>query len=180
LAIQPDGSFYVSGLAPGKAHISLDAFSTPTGFRLLSIERGASEQSDGIEIGEGEQVSDVRVRLAYGTTLLRGRIDVRRDGEPSQLPEGGQMYVILQLAGGAKSGRNNLSAEVDVRGRFVIEGLIAGEYELTVRGWIRPLPPARQGMALPTVTQTVSVPDKGEINVTVVYEQNAKPQVVTP
>jgi hypothetical protein len=180
LALQPDGSFYVSGLAPGMAQITLDTFSTPPGFRLLGVERGASGQSDGIEIGEGEQVSNVRVRLAYGTTVLRGRIDVRRDGEPSQLPEGGQMYVTLQLAGGVKSGRNDLSAEVDVRGRFVIEGLVAGEYELTARGWIRPSPPARQGGALPTVTQTVSVPDKGEINVTVVYEQNAKPQVVTP
>jgi hypothetical protein len=180
LVIQPDGSFYVAGLPPGKAQVTLGAFSSPTGFMLLRIERGAVEQRGGIEIGEGEHVSDVRVRFAYGTTVLRGQVEVRRDGQPSQLPEGAQIYVRMRRAGGERSVRDNISSEVDARGRFVVEGLVAGEYELSGHGWIRPAPGAQAGAGLPSVKQTVNVPEKGEINVTLVYELNPKPQGATP
>lgn len=179
LIIQP-GGFFVSGLPPGKAQVMLSAFSSPPGFRLLRVERGAAGQRDGFEIGDGEQVSDVRIRLAYGTTVLRGQLEVRRDGQPSQIPEGAQMYVVLRLAGGERTARDNISTEVDGRGRFVLEGLVAGEYELTGNGWIRPSPDAPQGTAFPTVRQIINVPEKGEINVTLIYDLSAKPQGATP
>jgi hypothetical protein len=180
LIIRPDGSFFVAGLPPGKAQVRLSTFSSPPGFRLLRVERGAVEQRGGIEIGDGEQVSDVRIRLAYGMTVLRGQVEVRRDGQPSQLPEGAQMYVRMRPVGGERSGRYNISTEVDSRGRFVFEGLIAGEYELVGHGWIRSPTGAQTGTGLPSARQTVSVPEKGEINVTLVYDLNAKPQGARP
>ena len=178
LVLQPNGSFFVAGLPPGRAQVSLTTFSSPRGFTLLGVERAASEQRDGIEIGEGEQVSDVRVRLAYGTTVVRGQVEVRRDGQPAQLPPGAQLQVTIRRTDGRRSGWDNVSAEVDNRGRFTVGGLIAGEYELIGLGWIRPSAAAPQGSALPGFRQIVSVPEKGEINVTMVYDLNAKPAAV--
>lgn len=180
LTLQPDGSFYVAGLPPGKAQLSLDGFSSPKGFTLLRVERGAVEQREGIEIGAGEQVSDVRIRLAYGMTVVRGQIEVRRDGQPAQIPQGGQMYVTVRRMGGIRSSMDNVATEVDARGRFVLEGFAAGEYELRVSIWMRPTSAAPQGTSFPGIRQTVSVPEKGEINVTIIYDLNAKPQAVTP
>ncbi|HLL15669.1 MAG TPA: carboxypeptidase-like regulatory domain-containing protein [Pyrinomonadaceae bacterium] len=181
LTIQPDGSFHLGGLPPGKALLMLDEFSSPRGFMLSRIERGGAEQHEGIEIGAGEQVSDVRLRLAYGTTVMRGQLEVRRDGQPSQLPEGAQIHVSMRRIGGVRSSSDNLSIEVDRRGRFIREGLAAGEYELTASGWVPPMPGASHGTGLPVVRQTVTVPEKGEINVTLIYDLSAKPQpMVTP
>jgi len=180
LTLRPDGSFQVVGLPPGKARLMLDDFSSPQGFALLRVERGGMEQPDGIEVGAREQVSDVRLRLAYGTAVVRGQIEVLREGQPSQVPEGGQMHVAMRRIGGMGSSRGNVGAEVDGRGRFVLERLAAGEYELTLNAWIRRASTATQATSFPTVRQTVSVPEKGEINVTLVYDLSAKPQAVKP
>jgi len=180
ITLRPDGSFQVVGLPPGKARLMLDDFSSPRGFALLRVERGGVEQREGIEIAAREQVSDVRLRLAYGTAVVRGQIEVLREGQPAQLPEGGQMHVAMRRVGGMGSSRGNVVTEVDARGRFVLEGLAAGEYELTLSAWIRRASTAPQATSFPTVRQTVSVPEKGEINVTLVYDLSAKPQAVRP
>lgn len=159
LNLQPDGSFNVLGLPPGKAFLKLEEFSTPRGFTLLRVERGAAEQREGIEIGAGEQVSDVRLRLAYGTTVMRGQIEVRRDGQPSPLPEGVRIHVSMRRVGSVPWQADNVSTEVDRRGRFIREGLVAGEYELTANGWIPPTPGSPHGTPFPTVKQIVNVPE---------------------
>jgi protocatechuate 3,4-dioxygenase beta subunit len=180
LNLRPDGSFNVVGLPPGKAFLRFDEFSSPRGFTLLRVERGAAEQREGIEIGAGEQVSDVRLRLAYGTTVMRGQIEVRRDGQPLPLPEGVRIHVSMRRVGGATSQWDGVSIEVDRRGRFILEGLVAGEYELTANGWITRTPGSPHGTGFPAVKQIVNVPEKGEINVTLAFELDAKPQGVTP
>lgn len=179
-SLQPDGSFHLAGLPPGKVQFTLDGFSSPKGFTLLRVERGGVEQRDGIEIGAGEQVSDVRVRLGYSTTVVRGQIEVQRDGQPAQIPEGGRLYVTMRRVGGLRSSWENVATEVDGRGRFVLEGLAAGEYELRASIWIQPTSAAPQGASMPGIRQTVSVPEKGELNLTLVYDLNAKPQAVRP
>jgi hypothetical protein len=177
--IQADGSFRITGLPPGKAHFQLQEFNAPKGFRLLRVERGGIEQSDSVEVGAGDEVTGVRLHLAYGTSVLRGQVEVRRDGVPAELPAGGRLWVSLRRPG-ANSSRNSYGAEVDGRGRFIIEGLAAGEYELLTNVWIQSAPGARTGTPLPTTSQNLSVPEKGETSVTVIYDLNAKPQQPRP
>jgi len=178
--LQPDGSFRVMGLPPGKAQLSLEPYSAATGFTLLRLEHGGVEQSDGIKVGVGEHLSGVRVVMAYGTSIMRGQVEMRRDDAPTQIPDGAQLRVSVHRRGAGRSRWGDYGAEVDARGRFMLEGLAAGEYELTLQGWIRPTPAAPQGMPLPAVKQIVNVPEKGETSVTVVYDLNAKPEGTTP
>jgi Carboxypeptidase regulatory-like domain len=177
--VQPDGSFRFQGLPPGKTRLTLNPYSSPRGLTLLRIEQGGVEPRGGIELGAGQQVSDVRVRLAYGTSIVRGQVEVRRDGQPAQLPEGSELYIAQQRVGAEESGWGGESVVVDARGRFFIEGLVAGEYELSVRIFTRS-PASAFLNAVPPTRQTINVPATGETNVTLIFDLAAKPQRAKP
>ncbi len=60
-----DGLFRVQGLHPGKLRIALDGSLAARGLTLLRVERNGVEQRDGIDITPDEQVTGVRIILAY-------------------------------------------------------------------------------------------------------------------
>ena len=165
--ISPDGSFRVAGIAPGKVKLIVGAFPQPKGLTLLRVERnGVEVPREGIEIGPGEQVTGVRLVIGYGTATLRGQINLVSGGQPATLPEGVRLAVSAARAG-AQSGGFGGGAVVDSRGRFVLEGLMAGEYEVTVRAYGTNAPAPQR---YPAVKQTVQVTEGGEASVTVVYD----------
>jgi protocatechuate 3,4-dioxygenase beta subunit len=167
--IKPDGTFRLTGLRPGKVVISVFGFGQTRGFTLLGVQRGGADASAGIDIAEGEQVTGVRVRLGYGASIVRGQIDVRDGGQPAALPPGARVNVTARRAGAGAAPMPNLNGEVDSRGHFVLEGLMGGEYELTVTAFA-PRPPGTPPARLPVVRQIVVVPDSGETSVTIVYD----------
>lgn len=136
--IAPDGSFQLTGLPGGTANISLGAMSSPfppKGFNIARIERDGVVQR-GIELKEGEQVTGVRVVLAYGNATLRGVVKL----ENGTLAPGARIFVRL-----TKPGENSnimRPPSVDARGYFLIEGLPAGMYEVHASvGGPGPMPP---------------------------------------
>lgn len=176
--INADGTFRFAGLKPGKVIINLFAFgAAQRGFALLGVQRNGADSSGGIDIAPGENVTGVRVRLGYGTGVVRGQIDVRDGGQPATLPDGARLLVVARRAGAAETGPQMNTAEVDSRGRFVIEGLMGGEYELMVRGGVAPVPAgATPPRRMPTVRQAITVADGGETSVTVIYDLSKPPE----
>jgi hypothetical protein len=170
--INADGTFRFAGLRPGKVVINLFAYGAQTrGFTLLGVQRNGADVSGGIDVAPGENVTGVRVRIGYGTGVVRGQIEVRDGAQPFVLPEGTRLLVFTRRAGAPETGDSTITAEVDSRGRFVLEGLMGGEYELNavarVVGRVPGAPPPRR---MPTVRQTVTVPEGGETSVTIVYD----------
>lgn len=167
--INADGAFRLSGIAPGKLRLMLGGFPPPKGFTLLRVERNGVEiPREGIEIGPGDQVAGVRLVLGYGTAALRGQINLVNAGQPTALPEGVRLTASVSRAGAVQAGMMSFGGGgVDARGRFVFEGLMAGDYELTVRAFSTGGPGAQQ---FPAVKQKVQVIDGGEATVTVVYD----------
>ena len=162
--INPDGTFRVTGLKPGRVTFNVGGFPPVKGFMLLRVERGGVEAPrEGLEIGPGEQLSGVRLVMGYGTGVVRGQVSVTGGA----LPEGVRLSVSSRRVGASTAGFGG--TEVDSRGRFTIEGLLAGEYELSLRAYV-PGVLAAQGPRFPTVRQTVSVLDTGEVSVTLVYD----------
>jgi hypothetical protein len=168
--VGPDGSFRIRGLPPGKGKIMLASYPPVKGFALIRVERDGVEQAGGIEVAAGEQVSGVRVFLAYGTGSIRGQVKV--EGGP--LPEGSRMYVIVTpvTAGRAEevAPAGVRPGEVDSRGSFVIEGLAAGEYQVVVNAFM----PSRNRASLPKASQSVNVTDGAEARVTVTLDLTEK------
>jgi len=125
--IAPDGGFLLTGLPAGTLNIMLGSLTTPfppKGFNVARIERDGAALTASFEIKEGEQLTGVRVVLAYGNATLRGVVNL----ENGTLPNGARIYVRLAKPGEKLS--NLPSPQVDARGRFMIEGLAPGTYEV--------------------------------------------------
>jgi protocatechuate 3,4-dioxygenase beta subunit len=152
--ISGDGSFRVAGLPPGKALIYLrwNSPSASNEFTILRVERNGQDITNGMVIGQGEQLTGVRVVIGVGSGAIRGQVKI----EGGQL-EGVRLTLYLRRAGGANFHRQT---ELDTNGRFAIEKLVEGDYEVL----IGPMGVTVTGDAgvktmsrMPEVKQTVSV-----------------------
>lgn len=163
--IAPDGSFRLAGLRPGKARIYLATYPPIPGFTLARIERDGVAQRE-IEITQGAQITGVRAVIEYGSGTVRGSVKI----ENGPLPENTRMFVSVRRRGGDPAMPTNRGAQVDSRGRFIIEGMSNGDYELTLQTFLAGNPQRR----LPPVKQNVTVTNGVEAEVTMTVDLNAK------
>jgi hypothetical protein len=108
-------------------------------------------------------VKNVQVAYAYGTSVIRGEVQVRGGARPE-----GVRYLVRASrpeSGGTGGGAD----ELDSLGRFRIENLSAGEYELVLFDW-----PPKTANPSPLAKLSVTVPAEGEVKVTLVYDMGAK------
>lgn len=162
--IAPDGSFRIAGLRPGKARIYLNSYPPIPGLVLGRIEREGVQQRE-IEITPGAQITGVRVVLEYGSGIVRGIVKV----ENGTLPENARVIVYARRRTDPM-GMSNRGAQVDSRGRFVIEGISPGDYELTLQAFVPGNPPRR----IPPVKQSVTIANGVEAEVTMTLDLEAK------
>ncbi len=159
--IAADGSFRLGGLAPGAVNIFLNtAMGNPMdtkGFMIARIERDGMSLSQRLEVKEGEQISGVRVVIAYGNATLRGLVKL----ENGTLPSEGRIFARLARPGEPPGFSMMPPPQVDARGHFIMEGLPAGPYELHVS-----VPTGKPGPPR-TVKQNITLQD-GIINEVVV------------
>ncbi len=151
--VSADGGFRLTGLGAGVANFEfLGAdFSRQTGLIMSRIERdGVVVPRGGFEIKPGEQISGVRMVLVYGSGSVRGTVSFE-NGPP--VP-GMRFSVRLNKPGDTPEGRLP-SKEVDARGRFLLEGVPPGTYDLSVNGFN---PGGREGRQ-PSATQSITVTD---------------------
>jgi protocatechuate 3,4-dioxygenase beta subunit len=123
--IGEDGSFLIRGIRPGKVVFSILNFNDRT-IRLLRVERDGVNVTDGLDLPGRENIAGVRLFFGKGTCVIRGRVLVTG----GSLPAGALMSV---FARGDKTANNFAGqAEVDSKGQFTIEGLLPGEYTVTL------------------------------------------------
>ncbi|HWP43575.1 MAG TPA: carboxypeptidase regulatory-like domain-containing protein [Blastocatellia bacterium] len=160
--IAPDGSFRIGGLNQGMATLQLSYSPGQQNFVLTRVERDGIEQNGPIEIAPGQHITGMRVVICYGSSVVRGQIVV----EDGSLPEGVQLSVDMRKQGSQWGPRRFLAA--DQRGRFIIDGLVAGDYEISVSAW-RPV--QQGGISLwERVKQSVTVGKQTETEVTINFK----------
>jgi len=172
-----DGGFALKGIRPGK--VMIQAFSmTGGGLSIMRIERGGVEMNDGIVVTGREDITGIRIVLGKASGVIRGQVQATGGA----LPKGLRIYVTArseQEGAAAMFGRSGGSAEVDGKGRFVIEGLAPGEYELILiaRPEINPNSPPQPAQNMPApVTQKVVVTKGQEAQVTMTLDLSRKNQ----
>jgi protocatechuate 3,4-dioxygenase beta subunit len=163
--IAADGSFRISGLRPGKVQLSIQT--NEKNITLSRIEVNGAAVKDGIEMKEGEPVTGVRLVLVYGSGVIRGQLKVE-NGPP---PETARFMVSLRRADGEDTTPVIKSAQIDARGRFVMEGVPTGEYDISLAAMN--LGP---GVGLRQLRQKVSVANGADSQVTFVLDLGAKKQ----
>ena len=175
--INRDGTFRVGGLAPGILSISLNQ-RTAVGFMVVKVESENYNDKGEIVLAAAQPLAGVRLVLAYGTGVIRGQAQFIN----GPLPADARTNVQLRRADVSARGPSGRFAEVDARGRFVIEGVPAGEYELTLTSFsqTRTVTISSDGTTTTTMNpgpsrplmtrQKVIVPAAGEVPVTMTLD----------
>jgi hypothetical protein len=155
-----DGSFRMGGLRPGKLRLSY-AGDNIKGLTLSRVELNGVNVANGIDVAEGAQVTGVRMVLTFGTAVITGQTSFL-NGTPQP---GSRAIAQVRRPGAQTTNESGRTAEVDARGFFRIEGLPAGEYEVSVRIF-------GAGRMYRSEPVTVSVTDGGESRVAPVVDFN--------
>jgi protocatechuate 3,4-dioxygenase beta subunit len=135
IQVNPDGSFKIAGLTAGMIRLRLwQRNNSPlSALEIARVEQNGVRQSGDIILKDGEQVAGLRIvaKVVELTGAIRGQIKLE-NGEPLRAAR-----VIVSISrlneNSSKSRLDGMSSpEVDSRGRFLIERLAAGTYELSV------------------------------------------------
>jgi protocatechuate 3,4-dioxygenase beta subunit len=167
--IAADGSFRMTGLAPGKARLGIQGFpSPPKGLSQARTELDGLDQKDGVEIAAGAQINGLRLVFVYGTGSIRGEVKI----EGGSLPEGITLRVILRSAAN-DSRQFSRGAELDSRLHFILENIPLGSYVLVVTGaeqspGVKPTPPVEY------LKQSVTIANGTEARLSLVVDLSAK------
>jgi len=172
--INPDGSFRINGLPPGKITFLLSGQLGANKFSILRIERGGVSQGQQVEVRAGEQLDNLRVVLGYGVAAIRGQLKIIGGAAPSEIV----VHVYVKKVGDESV---NFTSQVDASGQFIIEGLTAGEYELRLSYSQRNYPAETDPQLRQTflqqlwqAKQTVSVGATGVTKVTITFDLSRK------
>lgn len=145
--IAADGGFRFTGLQNGVVNLSITEKNMPfppKGFSIARIERDGAVVP-WLQIQDGETITGLKIVVAYGTATLRGVINVANGTVPA-----GARFVV-RLSKPRENDPNIRPPQVDARGRFIIEGLPAGVYEVSaslMSGSLSKLPTAKQSVTL--------------------------------
>ena len=168
--IADDGAFAIKGVRSGHVRIWLCVYGTERRqFEVVRVERNGIPQPNAFNVKEREDVAGLRVVLKY--SKLSGAIRGQVRAESGELPPVSQLVLSLwPLEENLEPKRSSSirGPQLDARGRFFIEGLPAGHYQLSVHV----LQPGSNRMNDPTI-QRVTVTDDTLTEVTLTIK--AKP-----
>lgn len=179
--VNSDGSFHIGGLPTSQVtfHVSPSSLETK-GFLLVRIERNGMEISNnfrrgpdgntigGVEVKAGEQVTGVRLIIAHGTGAVHGQVNTI-GGTLEEVS-----YLLISPRRITTSGQfiGLTSVGADARGQFIIDGLMAGTYEITLN---YTLAAPRPGQPHSSATrQTITVNDGAVTPVTFTLDLTVK------
>ena len=169
--IGSDGGFRLTGLRPGKVTLNSQG-ATGRLLQIVRIERDRADVTDGILVSGAESIGNVRITLAKGSGVIRGQVQLANGA----LPEGWRMTVMATSV--KVTDGSGFSAEVDDKGRFVIDSLLPGEYILRLMAMPKgPMSGSQAPIQPPApVEQKVTVAMGQEIQVTMTLNRGEKPQ----
>lgn len=134
-AVGADGTFRINGVQSGIVGFWLCSGSDKRKqFEIVRVERNRVPQPETINVKAGEHVTGLRVTVKYVklTGAIRGQIKV----ENGELPPPSQIWLLLWPLDENLQPKRTTSLpttpEWDARGRFFVEGLPAGTYQLRV------------------------------------------------
>jgi hypothetical protein len=129
--VGPDGSFTATGVRPGLTSFWVFSRSGDGGreFDITRIERDGVPQSRTIEVREREQITGMRLIVNPRTGVLQGSVKVENGQIPME-----RVWVSLQKSGDAE--RSGYGVPLDARGRFRLNGIAAGTYDLTAWAYL--------------------------------------------
>jgi len=173
--VHADGSFTIKGLQAGG--VSFRLWGGSGALRIKRIERDGVEVKDAIEVRLGEKITGVRIVVYQPQGRIRGQVQITGGA----LPEGSYFQIRAARPAPADESKSSARAPVSVegtggyaladeKGRFVIDGLPAGEYDLSINLVKRNADGSQQSVGLPGSNQRVTVRESAETSVTITFD----------
>ena len=141
------GNFKFKAVHKGKVKFTIEG-DTKKEFSIVRLERDGSPLTEGLEVKSGDEISGIRIILTQGSATIRGEIKV----EGGTLPEDVNLRVKAMRVNSAGDERYS---SPDARGKFSLEGLTAGSYELSVETYAKKPPYDIQSVKLQTNSKTI-------------------------
>lgn len=135
--ISPDGRFWITGLRSGMVTLYIP---NRNRFRIVRVEQNGIILPGNIELKDGQPLDNLRIVVQYANASLHGAIEF--DNGP--LPKGSNLTVMLRRPGDEDENGvriNEPTARVDLRGQFIVEGLVPGNYVMIVNVYVPGSPP---------------------------------------
>jgi hypothetical protein len=147
-AINPDGSFKLRAIPPGKLKLLASSVWRDPGVMLSRIERNGEASTGEFDVVAGEQITGVRLYFAYGSLTLRGRLKIAGGEAPDT------RWSVLARRTDFPPQDLQLRAEVNAGGAFTFDRLTPGEYELCL------LPATLNGLDARTLRALISFKER--------------------
>lgn len=160
--INADGTFQLRGLKPGKARLYVSALNAPPDFVLLRAEKDGIVLPAVFEVTEKAKITGVRLVVGYAAGSISGQINLTG----GTLPPNTFLNVYAQMLNAPPTNGGARGAQISANGKFVIDNLLPGEYEINVN------PPYVQNQTnrLKSVKQKVTVKNNMEATVTINFD----------
>lgn len=163
IGIKPDGTFLITGVAPGNVRLHINNGGDST-LSFIRMERGGAPIEESFKLAKGEKVTDLRLVFTVGTGVIRGQIQAT--GQPQAIA--GTYRIQARLQGNTTG--TWFHNVVDDKGRFELSSLPAGEYELQLFGSSQ-MPNGDRQMRL-LAKHKVSVSSGSTVTMTIPYDPN--------
>lgn len=175
-----DGQFRISGLQPGKVRIMVSGGGRGgRGVSQQRIEHNGGDVREGVEVGAAEQITNLRIIVAQGSGTINAQVKV----SGGTLPEDARMFINARRVGAGEStgeGEQTYGSDVDAKGRSMIEGVAAGDYELTLQVMMQPNSTGRMPQASQPQTQRVTVNEGTPTDVVFTYAPPTNQETPAP
>ncbi len=158
--IGTDLGFTVAGLKPGRYRFYIAGDRTTGGvspYHVVSVDVGGAPVTDGLEVREGADVEDVHVHVRIGRAVVKGAVTVVGTPRPDL-----EVQVIIRK--GPEDGGFVAYARADERGRFVVEDVVPGSFEILASGRA-PTTSGGKPFEVKGDPVKIEVPESGEISV---------------
>lgn len=160
--INADGTFQLRGLKPGKARLYVSALNAPPDFVLLRAEKDGIALPAVFEVMEKAKITGVRLIVGYAGGSISGQVNITG----GTLPPNTLLYVQTRMLNAPPTNVGAKGAQVSTNGKFVIDKMLPGEYEISVN-----LPYVQnQPIRAKSVKQKVTVTNNAEATVTLNLE----------
>ncbi len=147
--IDAAGNVQFKGVRSGSVTINVSGTGAK-GFSISRIERDGVPLTENLQVNAGETITGLRLVLAVSSATIRGEVKV----EGGTLPEGVALNIKAKTANKIQGERYG---SIDARGRFLIEYLSAGSYELVVETFANQPPYGKPSVTLQANAKTVQV-----------------------
>lgn len=164
--IDAAGNVQFKGVRSGNVTIGLTG-NIANGFSIARIERDGAPMTEGLIVNAGETVTGLRIVLAQGSATIRGEVKV----EGGTLPEGVAMNIKAKSTNKTQGERYG---SIDARGKFLIEYLSSGSYELVVETFANRPPYGKPSVTLQSNSKTVQVTNGQDSNVNLTVTMGSK------